>query len=971
MKNNNENDATWFYIKTLYDKCYDLPPKERADYLRNRCQYDPLLCQEVEALLNMNDGACKTRLKGEPYSYSTAPSDCLENIWIGKDIGPYRILRLIARGGMGAVFLAARHDGAYDKKVAIKLLSQRYVSDPHFIKRFQREQQTLANLDHPNITKLLDGGLTANDVPYIIMEYVEGVRIDRYCRKQALSQKQRLHLFCRVCAAVQYANQNLVVHRDLKPNNILVSPNGIPKLLDFGISKVFDPQDHPSSELTLPAMRFFTPRYASPEQRRGDRMTTLSDVYSLGIILHELLIDSRPMTGHPLSDDCTRTIDNEYNLVRPRSIDKSFPADLETIILKSTSTDPQDRYQSASALAEDIQRFSTNKPIQARPPSRLYQLRKLIARRQWTSVTVAALTICLIGLSAGMTMLYSQANQETRNANEVIDILEGVFTTGYLNWFKPNHANVAVNFRVADTIKYAEDYLNSDAIMNASTRYRLHRLLGKAFFQIQDDTNRAYEHLKIAHELNLQRYNTKDPKIAESLMNLGCVENSPIARVEDFHEAYMIRREAFGEDNIKTLISRIEWGGALIAQGRRELGKPITDEGIAKLENKVGSDSEILSRCFIHLGANYVNGGYRNIGEAALLKALKYSYKMKDKLASVSVLSSLSMNAYAQGKLENAEYYARRSVADIRKIVEKYHPATLLPLWWLGHTLAFEGNIDEAVPVLEEALLIARVAHGNTGNIALRPLQDLAGIQWTKGNYIEAEKHYRELVEIAKQYDNNSHYPFGFRNSLAVVLRDEGKYDESLRYFEQAHRIAVKKYGPYDLRTSRVENNMARLLLRIGELDRAERLILRVIDVREANLTTDIFDLVESKMVHGMILTKMGRLEEAECLLRDAYSARVGLFSANHYQIAEAMIALGNWLIADKHFAQAEKLLDDSLTILQSQFNDNHVLVRLAKQSLASMPSIPILADSNQQLLNPQYTTSGACTRSRGSNAAQ
>ncbi len=958
MKNNNESDPTWIYIKTLYEKCFDLPPGERTHFLHNQCQSDSRLREEVESLLDMNDDANDPRPACTSLFQLHSSSHSHGHEWIGKDIGSYRILKLIARGGMGAVFLAMRHDGSYDKNVAIKLLDQKFVSDPQFLKRFKCEQQTLANLDHPNITKLLDGGLTTNDVPYIIMEYVEGVRIDNYCSKNALSQTQRLQLFCLVCSAVQYANQNLIVHRDLKPSNILVAPDGTPKLLDFGISKVFDPQDQLSSELTLPAMRIFTPRYASPEQRSGQSMTTLCDVFSLGVILYELLVDGKPFTDSPANDDSSHTNERKTDPIRPRSIDKSFPVDLETILLKAISHDPKERYQSASALSEDVQRFITNQPIHARTPSHLYQFRKLVSRHKWTSITVATLVVCLIGLSTGMTILYTQANQETRKANEVVDILEGIFTNRYSNWFSPENSHVAINFRIADAIEYAENCLNSGAPMNVSTRFKLHRLLGKAFYHIHDDRIRALRHLKAAHELNSQRYSARHPKIAESLMNLGYLETSPDLRVQHFQQAYAIRRDTFGEENIDTLMARLEWGGALLAQGNLELGESATNEGMAKLEIMAGSDIEIFGRCLIREGSNYISGGFRKKGEAALTRALKYSYNTKNKLTSISVLTALSMNAFFQGELDVAEDYASRSVSDLRHVVEKYHPASVTPLWWLGHLLSYKGKTEEAIPILQESLLIARVAYGITGSFSIRPLQDLAGIEWANGDYVEAEKHFRELVELTKRHENHMLYEFGFRNSLAVVLRDAGKYDESLQYFEESHRLALQQYGPFSLRTARVENNMARLLLRRGDLDRAERLILRVLEVRNADLTTDVFDIIESKMVYGMILTKMGRLEDAECLLRDAYNKRVGLFAADHRQVAEAKIALSDWLIADGQIVQAENLLEQSLKSLQSQYPDQHVLIRLAKQSLASINRKAHVAVSSQPLEKLSYSLS-------------
>jgi serine/threonine protein kinase len=274
--------------KTIFAHAMELPGHERDAYLEDACAEDEDLLKFVNDLLASDAEA------GSFVEHSPLASAQPEASYIDKLIGPYRIKREIGRGGMGVVFLAVRDDDQYQKRVAIKLV-KRGMDTEEIIKRFRNERQTLAALDHPNIARLLDGGTTEDGLPYFVMEYIEGKPIDEYCDTHKLTTLERLALFRKVCAAVQYAHQNLIVHRDLKPSNILVTAEGEPKLLDFGIAKLLNPELAASSiRFTLSVMQLMTPEYASPEQVRGEVITTASDVYSLGVLFYELLTGHRP-----------------------------------------------------------------------------------------------------------------------------------------------------------------------------------------------------------------------------------------------------------------------------------------------------------------------------------------------------------------------------------------------------------------------------------------------------------------------------------------------------------------------------------------------------------------------------------------------------------------------------------------------------------------------------------------------------
>ena len=322
----------------------------------------------------------------------------------GTRIGPYRILREIGRGGMGAVYLAERDDEQYRQQVAIKLIKPGLGGDV-IRRRFRNEMQILAELNHANIARLFDGGETTDGQPYLVMEYAEGIAINRYCEENDLSVEQRLNLFCTVCAAVQYAHQHLVIHRDLKPGNILVTSEGVPKLVDFGIAKLLD-QGTLASDLTATAMPFMTPQYASPEQLRSESVTTATDVYSLGVVLYEILSGRLPYrfksrlpheVGKAICDDdperpstAMAAENGDLQSQSPVKRRKRLHADLDNIVLMAMRKEPQRRYASAEQFAEDIQRHLNGLPVRARQDTFTYRAGKFI-RRQKVAVSAAAL----------------------------------------------------------------------------------------------------------------------------------------------------------------------------------------------------------------------------------------------------------------------------------------------------------------------------------------------------------------------------------------------------------------------------------------------------------------------------------------------------------------------------------------------------------------------------------------------------
>ncbi len=410
------NPERWRRIDELFRTVADRPPAEREAHLTRICGDDEELRREVLELLAHDppDTFLVDPIKRATVAVAGDPEDEL----IGRHIGPYRLKQAIGRGGMGTVYEAVRDDSQFQQQVAVKLIKRGM--DSAFIReRFLRERQILASLDHPHIARLFDGGTTSEGLPYFVMELVEGESITDYCRQKQLSLTDKLKLFRAVCAGVQHAHQKLVVHRDLKPSNILITADGTPKLLDFGIAKLLSPDPGEAFTRTETAVRLMTPDYASPEQVRGATVTTTTDVYSLGVVLYELLVERRPYqfeTYTPLEieraicdTEAPRPSDAAKQITAsPVKLARQLSGDLDNIVLMALRKEPERRYQSVEQFSEDLQRYLSGLPVTARPDTFTYRTGKFVRRHR---LAVVAALVVLFSLLGGIFMTTRAARQ--------------------------------------------------------------------------------------------------------------------------------------------------------------------------------------------------------------------------------------------------------------------------------------------------------------------------------------------------------------------------------------------------------------------------------------------------------------------------------------------------------------------------------------------------------------------------------
>ena len=464
----------WAKIRQTFEAALDKPAKDRSVFLHFVCGADEDLRLEVEALLHSHNESgdfldSPVVQLADFIAADSVLAETLEHGASGKGlartgdnlqgyrVGPYEFERCIGRGGMGSVWLATRSDREYKKKVAVKVV-RHGMDSQEILRRFRMERQMLANLEHPNIARLIDGGSTPEGMPFLVMEYVEGTPIDQYCESHQLTVNQRLELFRQVCASVQYAHQNLIVHRDIKSGNILVNFEGVPKLLDFGIAKLVSRDNANLSSVsvdlsqTLPHLRPMTLDYASPEQVRGDLITTATDVYSLGVLLYKLLCGKMPygneahsfatmqyaireqdtlrpsiavMTGDngiiPQATQRIKIPEDETREAARRRLRNKLAGDLDAIVLKAMQKDPQQRYASPDHLSEDIRRYLEIMPIKARPDTPGYRFTKLIRRNRAASIAASVLSVAMV-VTTVASYTYAQSSKVERRSEATRDL---------------------------------------------------------------------------------------------------------------------------------------------------------------------------------------------------------------------------------------------------------------------------------------------------------------------------------------------------------------------------------------------------------------------------------------------------------------------------------------------------------------------------------------------------------------------
>ena len=703
----------WRLVSPHLDQALELSGEERRRYLDGLAGEDPALAADLELLLGEEPA-----LHDEKYLEHDAQDLLAGSRRAGQVFGAYTLVSPLGAGGMGSVWLARRNDGRFEGTVAVKLLSAALL-DTAGVSRFRREGTILARLKHPHIAQLIDAGVSEAGQPYLVLEYVEGEPIDRWCDHRALDVESRVRLFLDVLAAVAHAHANLVVHRDLKPSNVMVSKDGRVKLLDFGIAKLLegDAEDGAPTHLTREAGRAFTPAFAAPEQIAGECVTTATDVYALGALLRAIL---------------------ETGPEHPR---RELRGDLGTIIAKALKERPEERYASVTALAEDLRRYLAEEPILARPDSLAYRTRKF-ARRHARSLAMAAVAAFALAAVVAFygTRLAGERDRvrlEARKAAQVSEFLTGLLTSA--DPFEGAHQGEPT---VRSLLDAGVARTRKDLATQPELRREMLTLLGRIY-----ERRGAYERaLPLLQEAVALGRQTLGPgrELAQSLNDLGVALGKKAeldAARATLEEALAMRRKVLGEGHPDTAVTHSELGRVLFDQGRLGEAEAHFRAALAIRRQALGPADHETATSLSDLGLLLREKGDRAGAEALFRETLAVTRKTRGPRHPdvATALGNLALTVNDRGDPAAAEAMFREALAIGQASLGRDHPANAQRLANLAGALRREGKLAEAEARSEEALAISRPAYGRDHPAVALQEVSLARIYLDQGRPAAAE----------------------------------------------------------------------------------------------------------------------------------------------------------------------------------------------------------------------------------------
>ena len=725
-------------MESLFEQAAGLEASEREQFLAEHCS-DPNLRHELELLLAHDRGA-ETFLER---AVSEEASSALQTFVFapGERLGPYRVLSVIGRGGMGLVYLAERADGKFEQRVAIKVL-QSGVDLPLLGDRTQQECRILASLEHPNIARVLDAGVSHDGLPYFVMEYVDGLPLDRYCEQHHLSIRERLRLLLPLCDALHLAHQKLIVHRDLKPDNVLVTKQGVPKLLDFGIAKVLS--EVPVSPQNT-ATRILTPEYASPEQARGEPVTTATDIYSLGGVLYKLLTGSAPHQTKDRSPmEMVRAICEE-DVRKPSELRPGLAGDIDSILLKALHNDPQQRYRSIDQFAADLQRWLLGKPVVAVPPSLAYRARKFARRHRVALATASAVALALVVAAVVSIRAGIRANREAAVAQAVNEFLQNDLLAQAGPSFQsgPN-AKPDPDLKVRTALDRAAERIEGKFAKQPEVEASIRVTMGRTYTDLGLFPE-AREQLERALELRQRALGAEDAKTLKTMASLGWVIylQGKYAEAEVLQSrALEAQRRILGPEHPDTLGSLNTLAILYDVEGKHTQAEALDVQTLELRRRVLGAEHPDTLRSAGNLGVDYVHDGKYAQAEELLTQVVEKEKQIlgpehPDTLASITNLAGLY---FQQGKYAQAEVLYTQGFEIRKRILGLEHPDTAESLYNLSCVAAQRGDKDRAI-----ALLSQSVDHG-------LPRSDALGIEKdTDLASLHGDPRFAALVAHAKQ----------------------------------------------------------------------------------------------------------------------------------------------------------------------------------------------------------------------------
>jgi serine/threonine protein kinase/tetratricopeptide (TPR) repeat protein len=858
----------WARLRELFDAAARLPPDQRAAFLNRECGNDAALRRHADSLLAA--AALTGDFLGDAVrAAATAVPE--PGFYVGRRLGAWRLVRELARGGMGAVYLAERADAQFHGAAAVKIVRDPFASE-ELLRRFRYEREILAALSHPNIAQLYDGGTTDEGLPYLVMEYVEGEPIDTYCERLRLSVPGRITLHRTVCGAVQHAHRNLIVHRDLKPANVLVTTDGVPKLLDFGIAKLLDPGSVPYTVVeTGTALRLLTPAYAAPEQVRGEAVTVATDVYALGALLYRLLTGRAP---HRFTSTAPSEIervvcreDPERPSVAagrarvegddvpappagsPDRLRRQLAGDLDTIAMTALRKEPERRYRSVEQLSDDLRRYLAGLPVSARPDTWRYRTGKFVRRHRVGVSLAGVLLALLIGFGFTMSRQAARLARERDTVGEVSRFLVEMFLVA-----DPETAP-GETLTARELVDRGAARVRAELAEQPAVQARLQFILARVYggLGLYDE---AMALATEALATRRRQFGERSEQVAASLdqvaglhFELGNLDSS----VTLYARALALARAIHGPRDLRVATGLTNLGHALRAQGDYPAAERHAREAVRLFERLVdpGVDSErvMLADGFMNLAQVHHFAGHLPDADSVYRKALD-AYRATHGTAHPKVSEALNNLAGVlndEGELEQAEAMYREALALDRRLLGVDHPDGAITMANLAGVLRRRGNFHGADSMYRQALAIDRAANGPDHWGIGYDLTQLGGLRLEMGDLTGAD------------------------TLFAAALAN---YDRSLPP-ENPYRVAPLL-------------GLGEVMLRRGAARDAEPRIRRAVAIAETSLEPDHWLLAHAESHLGACLVQLGRLEEGEPLLVASYRRLLAALSPDDSRVAAA-----------------------------------------------------------------------------------
>ncbi len=830
-------DSTrWQKVQSLFHEAADLPVSQQRVFLETQCGDDVGLLSEVLILLE-EDARGGSLLDGD---VAEVASQIFSSSSPGslpfKEFGPYRIKQALGEGGMGVVYLAQRED--LGNEVAIKILRDAWVS-PARRERFNAEQRTLAQLNHPSIARLYDADTSPDGTPFFVMEYVEGVPLTEFCKTQKCSIPERLRLFRSVCEAVLYAHQHAVIHRDLKPSNILVKADGSIRLLDFGIAKHLENLGELVDQ-TITGLRLMTPAYAAPEQIRGEQVGIQSDVYSLGVVLYELLAGQLPFDFSNCTPAQVESILTEQEAEKPSeaaekaaastgtnssamTASKTAWADLDVLCLTAMHKDPQRRYQSVEALIRDVDHYLDGEPLEAQPDTWHYTLEKFV-RRHWKLVSAAAVVFALL---VSLVIFYTVRLTRARNAALMQAARTQRIQRFMLNLFQGGDpsAGPADDLRVVTLLdRGVQEARSLDA--EPAVQAELYETLG-GIYQKLGKLEQADSLMESALAKREALYGPDSTETAKGLLALGSLRAAEAL----YNDAERLIRQAMDRDKRHLPANDPAVAKAMLALGGVLEDRGAYDQSIAILEQTVqlysvpGSEPADLADSLYELAnAQFYAGNYQRSEEInqRVLPMYKQIYGERHPRVA-DVLINLGAIRLDLGHYPEAEQYDRQALDIVQAWYGKDNPETATDLTILARSLIYQKRYVEASDLLQQSLAIKERTFGKVHPSVASTLNELGSVALNEGKYDAAEQYFERMADIYRTEYGEQHYLYATAlSNLASVYTAQQQWTRAEKLYRQAIPIYMQSQSPTHINTGIARTKLGRTLLRQHRYAEAE-----------------------------------------------------------------------------------------------------------------------------------------------------